>query len=63
MGFDWDVWSGGDNYTGRCSPRICFVGIERLQTETDLDAYSRKCGIWASWGQGKNSLFSFLTPL
>ena len=36
MGFDWDVWSGGDNYTGRCSSRICFVGIERLQTEKTL---------------------------
>ena len=38
------------SYTGRCSPRICFVGIERLQTQK---TYSRKCGIWASWGQGK----------
>ena len=26
----------------------------RAITDTkDVDAYSRKCGIWASWGQGK----------
>ena len=28
-----------------------------------IDAYSRKCGIWAFWGQGKNSMFSLLTSL